>query len=413
MPGPDEKPVDCANPGFDVETAGGAGEQVGTSITETSTADNDEFQLYAHIEGKGNSPMQVMKRIDSGLHCFSGGVRKFLGYLIFGAMMCVPLLCAGLMVSASYDVYHNEKTCSGPELVGGMLQSIWWMYFWWTMVGLMILGSKCMPGECALIFIATPYCIMALVLAAPFVPNTTGDDGTIILIIAAIILVCMLIGMILWPFLAPLIIASQLKSRMTWVRYYNFKLFYNGLPFAEVNPGNTTQWPLDNEMYQMPERSCYDKVCTGGWSAEAPRGITGLLEDMILPNQEPSFCSSNATAPGFIRSLLLGMNSTIDLNTVQACDESFTYNASLSNGRDVFVVDNMPATFCSIDATMPQCCNVVRSFFASQSALFFPLTLVLLYLAIKTQSRFYFVPAALMVIFGGAGFGMALDIVME
>ena len=174
-------------------------------------------------------------------------------------------------------------------------------------------------GMCLL---TLPYWVMAFVITAFLFPEMYVDSGDLYSFVACIVLVLMLIGMVLWPFIAPLIIAAVLEGRTTWVRYYDFKIFYNGYHFASINPVNTTQWPSDtlDENYAMPGRTCEDRTCEGGWTDAPPRGIVGLIEDIIVPNMDPTYCAQPNAAPGWIRSALLNMNTTkYNLGQVMNC----------------------------------------------------------------------------------------------
>ena len=100
------------------------------------------YDHYSDEQKNGNGPRGLLYAIDKQLHCCTGAVRKGLGFFIFGTLMCLPLICAGFMISTAYHAYYHEQTCSGPELWAGMLQGLWWMFFWWTMMCLFATVSK-------------------------------------------------------------------------------------------------------------------------------------------------------------------------------------------------------------------------------------------------------------------------------
>jgi hypothetical protein len=318
------------------------------------------------------------------------------------------------MIQVAYHAYHYEQTCSGAELWAGMLQGLWWMFFWWTMMCLFAVAAMSSDWQqLGMGLLTLPYWVMAFVITAFLFPDTYYYDGELYSFIACLVLVLMLIGMVLWPFIAPLIIAAVLEGRTTWVRYYDFKIFYNGYHFASVNPVNTTQWPSGklDENYAMPGRTCEDRTCEGGWTDAPPRGIVGLIEDIIVPNMDPTYCAQPNAAPGWIRSALLNMNTTkYNLGQVMNCSDAFSYTPVLSSGRHVYDTGE-PASFCSDTATMPECCDLVRGFFASQACLFIPLCLFFVYTAWKERTPYALAPAILMVVCGGAGFFMSLNII--
>lgn len=257
----------------------------------------DAHSLYDHWDDadlRTGSHQHIIKGIDSQLHCFSGTVRKCLGISIFAALLVLPLLCAGFMFNASVHAYNHEQTCGGPELWAGMTQTAWWMNAWWTMIAMMLLAYFGEEYKRPILFLAAfPLIAVAIVISAFICP----ECGDLIAFIAALVFVVMLLGVIFWPFIAPLVIASILENRKTWVRYYSFKMFYNGFHFTTINPGNTTTWPV-NALYAMPPRVCENRECVGGWPDTPPRGVVGLLEDIVVPFQYPGFCASPSSAPG-------------------------------------------------------------------------------------------------------------------
>ena len=95
------------------------------------------------------------------------------------------------MMNSTYDAYHHEQTCGGPELWAGVLQSIWWMYFWWSMIGLMMIGAG-LDRQLGAVIISIPYIVMAFCLTIPLIPDCY-DCGDAILIAGALVLLCMLV----------------------------------------------------------------------------------------------------------------------------------------------------------------------------------------------------------------------------
>jgi hypothetical protein len=166
-----------------------------------------------------------------------------------------------------------------------------------------------------------------------------------------------------------------------------------------------------DEIYAMPGRKCEDRKCEGGWAEAPPRGLVGLIEDIIVPNMDPAYCAQPNAAPGWIRSALLNMNTTkYNLGQVMNCSDAFSYTPVLSSAREVYDTGE-PASFCSDTATMPECCDLVRGFFASQACLFIPCCLFFVYFAWKERTPYALAPAIIMVVCGGAGFFMSLDII--
>ena len=60
---------------------------------------------------------------------------------------------------------------------------------------------------------------------------------------------------------------------------------------------------------------------------------------------------------------------------------------------------------------MPECCDLVRGFFASQACLFIPLVIIFVYQAWRERSPKWICPAIFMVACGGAGFALSLDVI--
>ena len=110
--------------------------------------------------------------------------------------------------------------------------------------------------------------------------------------------------------------------------------------------------------------------------------------------------------------LLLNVNTTsYDLHTSLNCTAAYTYEAVLSSSHFIYEVPKDKATFCSDTATMPQCCDLVRGFFASQACAFIPMVLVLVFLAAKYRTKRYLILAVVMVACGGGGFFVSLNLI--
>jgi hypothetical protein len=283
---------------------------------------NNDKGLYEEWKDEPiSSYKSIMYTIDKQLSCFAGAIRKILGYLMFCTLLVLPMLCAGFMLNASYDAFYHHQTCSGPEIWAGMLQATWWCFFWWSLIcGFIWAALNDDLKALGIILLQAPYWITAWSITLVIFGDDYSVSGDAFFFVVCCVLFLMLLAMALWPFFAPLILAVILENRLTWIRYYDFRLFYNGYYFGTINPVNTTMWPSDNELYLLPPITCKDRKCTGGWSDTAPRGVVGLIEDIIIPHRNPTYCTNPSSAPGFIKQSLLSMNKTkFDLGTVANC----------------------------------------------------------------------------------------------
>jgi hypothetical protein len=82
---------------------------------------------------------EAADKIEVNLPFCCMGQRWFV-YVLAVIILVVPVTMCSFMMNATYTAFYKHHICTGPELTGGMLQSIWYMAFLWIvrLVGLLV-----------------------------------------------------------------------------------------------------------------------------------------------------------------------------------------------------------------------------------------------------------------------------------
>lgn len=284
----------------------------------------------------------------------------------------------------------------------------------------MIKGIWCSgegKGDGAFCCLMLPFILIAIGGTLPILFSGSTFDGDALVFIFCLIVVAEIVCMILWPFLGPLIFLAVILNLDTRVSYYEFDLYYGPtpmnqtaaqkLPCAEL-PGCllTTSpvmdnWPtlegatVANEAFKFPGIEVVNGELTGGWHAEAPLGVLGLVDAVLM--REDGWCAQpQSELPDFVNFMYYqqGHRARTAANITDTeqddckywngthgcyippqlpmattgydnCTQVFNYVSKKSDKKSYYDVKGVKGSYCTKDATMPECCEIVRNLAAS------------------------------------------------
>ena len=374
------------------------------------TTSVNEMKLY-----DGATPDELVDHLHGHLPSWCG---RYCAIFVFLIAFLTPLAAAGFMMHATYDAFTTHHRCTGPELTGASLQSVWFLGFFWILTWIMIKGIWC-SGENkdkdgpALCCLALPFMLIGVGGTLPFLLSGTSFDGEALVFIFGLIVAAEAICMVLWPLIGPLIFLVVILNLETRVPYYEFDLYYGPSPMNKTAaqtlscgelPGCllTTSpimdnWPsLDgatvaNEAFEFPGIEIVNEEVKGGWTSEAPLGVLGLVDAVLM--REDGWCAlPQERLPDFIDYVYMrqGHRARTSDNITDAenndcaywngthgcyfppqltkattgydnCTQVFSYVSRKSDKRSYYDIKGLPGSYCTKDATMAECCEIVRN----------------------------------------------------
>ena len=138
--------------------------------------------------------------------------KPWLVYCVGAFILITPLVMCGFMMNATYTAYHYYDICTGPELTGGVLQSIWYLAFFWIVIWSMLKGlyaknkDQAEQANCCIIL---PFILIAVACSSPlllvFVDTSSSSDGEgiigLFIFMVFVLTLVQLCLVALWPFL--------------------------------------------------------------------------------------------------------------------------------------------------------------------------------------------------------------------